>query len=142
MKHVFETSGLTKWSHIARKMEVEHGITGRSGKQCRERYFLFDADISHISTVSIENKSGTLSWSKDSSNCTTRSETSGQSSASEWAECTSIKYSRSDNSIKNHFYSLLRRALRKLNTIMVREHYKDIKDFKPPILYRIVEVAD
>jgi AraC-like DNA-binding protein len=37
LKHVFETSGLTKWSHIARKMQAEHGITGRSGKQCRER---------------------------------------------------------------------------------------------------------
>lgn len=49
---------------------------------------------------------------------------------------------RSDNSIKNHFYSLLRRSLRKLNGVLQREHIKEIKDFKPPILYRIVEVAD
>ena len=48
----------------------------------------------------------------------------------------------SDNSIKNHFYSLLRRALRKLNSVLQREHIREIKDFKPPILYRIVEVAD
>ena len=30
--------GLTKWAVIARIMADEFQITGRSGKQCRERY--------------------------------------------------------------------------------------------------------
>lgn len=33
----------------------------------------------------------------------------------------------SDNSIKNHFYSLLRRSLRKLNAVIQQEHIKDVK---------------
>jgi len=48
----------------------------------------------------------------------------------------------SDNAVKNHFYSLLRRALRKLNIVISREFPKEIKEFKPTVLYRIVEVAD
>jgi hypothetical protein len=44
--------------------------------------------------------------------------------------------------VKNHFYSLLRRALRKLNFVINREFPKEMKEFKPAILYRIVEVAD
>ena len=36
LKYVFETSNLTKWSCIARKLQ-EYGIKGRSGRQCKER---------------------------------------------------------------------------------------------------------
>lgn len=50
--------------------------------------------------------------------------------------------SRSDNCVKNHFYSLLRKALRKLNRI-IQEHYRrEIKEIKPNVLYRIVEVSE
>lgn len=48
----------------------------------------------------------------------------------------------SDNAIKNHFYSLMRRALRKLNIVIAQEFPKEVKEFKPTVLYRIVEVAD
>jgi len=37
LKSVYERSGLTKWSHIARKLQEEHGLRGRNGKQCKER---------------------------------------------------------------------------------------------------------
>jgi hypothetical protein len=37
LKHVFETSGLTKWSLIAHRLQEDHSIFGRTGKQCRER---------------------------------------------------------------------------------------------------------
>jgi len=49
---------------------------------------------------------------------------------------------RTDNSVKNHFYSRLRRALRKLNKVITVDYSKDLKEFKPNILYRIVEVAE
>lgn len=37
LKYVFESSRLTKWSHIARKLQEDYGIKGRNGKQCKER---------------------------------------------------------------------------------------------------------
>ena len=37
LKHVYMTSGLVKWSQIARKLQEDFGVKGRNGKQCRER---------------------------------------------------------------------------------------------------------
>jgi len=48
---------------------------------------------------------------------------------------------RSDNCVKNHFYSLLRKALRKMNKVVMQEFRKELKEIKPNVLYRIVEVS-
>jgi hypothetical protein len=37
LKDLFEKVKLNKWSLIARRMEEEYQMGGRSGKQCRER---------------------------------------------------------------------------------------------------------
>lgn len=37
LKHVFESTKLTKWSHIARILQEDYGVKGRNGKQCKER---------------------------------------------------------------------------------------------------------
>lgn len=34
LKLIYETSGLSKWSHIARRLQ-EMGVKGRNGKQCK-----------------------------------------------------------------------------------------------------------
>jgi hypothetical protein len=44
--------------------------------------------------------------------------------------------------VKNHFYSLLRKALRKINKVIQEEYKREIKEIKPNILYRIVEVSE
>lgn len=49
---------------------------------------------------------------------------------------------RSDNCVKNHFYSKLRKALRKINRVVQTNYKKELKEFKPNVLYRIVEVAE
>jgi hypothetical protein len=49
---------------------------------------------------------------------------------------------RSDNAVKNHFYALLRKALRKINSVIQKHHKKEYKQFSPNVLYRIVEVAE
>lgn len=49
---------------------------------------------------------------------------------------------RSDNCVKNHFYSRLRRALKRINATVQQQNRKDLKEFKPAILYRVVEVAE
>lgn len=59
-----------------------------------------------------------------------------------WAIIGAQLNNRTDNSVKNHFYSRLRRALRKLNKVIVVDYSKDLKEFKPNVLYRIVEVAE
>lgn len=48
---------------------------------------------------------------------------------------------RTDNEVKNHFYSILRKALRKINRVIVDELRKELKEIKPNVLYRIVEVS-
>lgn len=49
---------------------------------------------------------------------------------------------RTDNSVKNHFYSRLRKSLKKINQVYAEEFRKDYKEIKPPILYKIVEVTE
>jgi hypothetical protein len=44
--------------------------------------------------------------------------------------------------VKNHFYSRLRRGLRKVNLAIKSGARNEIKEFKPNVLYRIVEVAE
>ena len=41
---------------------------------------------------------------------------------------------RTDNSVKNHFYSRLRKSLKKINQVYADEFHKDYKEIKPPIL--------
>lgn len=48
---------------------------------------------------------------------------------------------RTDNEVKNHFYSILRKALRKINRVIADELRKELKEIKPNVLYRIVEVS-
>lgn len=45
LKYLREERGERKWATIARILEQEFDIPGRSGKQCRERYFMFHAAI-------------------------------------------------------------------------------------------------
>lgn len=49
---------------------------------------------------------------------------------------------RTDNCVKNHFYSKLRKALKKINKVISHVYRKEIKEIKPNVLYRIVEVVE
>jgi len=48
---------------------------------------------------------------------------------------------KSDNSVKNHFYSRLRKSLRKLNKIILAEFKKQrlYKELKPNVIYKVIE---
>jgi hypothetical protein len=41
LRYLKEEKGEKKWSTIAKKLEEEFSIRGRTGKQCRERYPLY-----------------------------------------------------------------------------------------------------
>lgn len=54
-----------------------------------------------------------------------------------------IRLFRTDNNIKNHFYSTLRKGIRILNkTIMESSEKGAFKEFKGPVLSKLITVAE
>ena len=49
---------------------------------------------------------------------------------------------RTDNHIKNHFHSKLRKGIRKLNKEIKTHFKKTIKPFKINLIYKVVEASD
>lgn len=63
-----------------------------------------------------------------------------------WAKISKGLPGRSDNAIKNYFYSCLRKALRKVNNYVYNNkrmaRYKNIKPFQKTTLSKILSVAE
>ena len=72
----------------------------------------------------------------------TKLEINGQSYQNCSWEGSSIDNFRTDNQIKNHFHSKLRKAVRKLNREIKQHLKKSTKLFKLNIIYRVVESSD
>jgi uncharacterized protein with NRDE domain len=49
---------------------------------------------------------------------------------------------RTDNSVKNHFFSKLRKSLRRLNKIINEEFKREIREIQTKVLYKILEACD
>jgi len=91
--------GIKKWSLIAKKLAADFGIIGRSGKQCRERWHNYlDPELSKNPITSEEERTIFMGQRKY---------------GNKWVEIAKLLSGRRDNLIKNHFYSTLRRQLRK-----------------------------
>ncbi|CAG9326108.1 unnamed protein product [Blepharisma stoltei] len=93
--------GVKRWTKIARSLEENYGIKGRTGKQCRERWFNhLDPNI-NSEKWTLEEEKVLFECQKKYGNC--------------WTKMTEFLPGRTDNAIKNYFYSTLRRNLRRYN---------------------------
>ena len=69
-------------------------------------------------------------------------EINGQSLLNNYQEGNSFSRSRTDNCVKNHFYSKLRKAQRKLNKIIHDHFRKEFKEIKSTALYKIIDANE
>ena len=93
--------GLKKWAKIANTIKSQLGIDCKTGKQCRERWQNhLDPDVKKEEwTEEEENKIFELQ----------------KQLGNKWSEIASFVPGRTENSVKNCFYSAIRRNLRKFN---------------------------
>ena len=99
-----EQFGIDDWTRIALHLRERLGKQRRTGKQCRERWY------NHLSPT--VNK---LPWTPEEEE---RLFVHHQQYGNRWKDISKLFIGRTDNDIKNHFYSTLRRSLRRLNKII------------------------
>ncbi|OMJ94444.1 hypothetical protein SteCoe_2342 [Stentor coeruleus] len=101
IRALVEEFGLKKWSLIAQHLAERYKIKHRSGKQCRERWH------NHLDS-SIDKKP----WTQEEDNLIFELH---KQYGKSWSKIAENIPGRTDNSVKNRFYSTLRRNLRKYN---------------------------
>eukprot|EP00347_Sterkiella_histriomuscorum_P022152 403331496 len=126
IENLVDKFGTKRWTYIAQKLRDDFKIQGRTGKQCRERYTKIFIKLTYLLCQStLKQPLHVYRWhnhldpeiKKDP--ITPEEERvifeSHRKYGNKWADIAKLLPGRSDNSIKNYFYSTLRKHIRRIN---------------------------
>lgn len=108
--------GTKKWALISRALKEEHQVENKSGKQCRERW-----------NNTLNPKLTDKPWTAQEERTLFEKQ---EKYGNKWSKIASFLKGRSDNSTKNHFYSILRKNLRRFNKHKPSDKQIDSKDIQ------------
>lgn len=136
LTELVEKYGIGHWSTIAKEMKINYEISKRNGKQCRERWF------NQLDRSNLNQK-----WTNSEDLRLIQYQAILGTRWIEMVQHFPGRYPlfsfRSDNNIKNRFYSIVRKSIRKMcRYVSIKTTSMKVYSIKPSTLSRVfVEAA-